>query len=343
MATISKIGFVSHLRAEPNQFILHYRKGKLVRQGAGIAYWFMPMSGSIAMLPVEDAEATTLLSERTSDLQEVNVQVTVRYRVARPELSAKRINFAVNPKSGVWTNRPLEKLAEVFRQRVQEPARNALAGLTLAQAVKTGAERLQIAVRASLYGDTEVAELGLAVVDVHVSHVSPSAEMEKALQTPAREYLQQKADEAIFARRADAVEKERTIKENELATEIELERRNEDLIERRGANQLREVTLDGEAQQLSTEAQIERSTIKTTANAKHTRISAEADADARRMIGQANADAEAARAEAWKDLPSKVLLGLAAIEFARKVENIEHLNISPNLLGDLLTDFLEKK
>ena len=120
-------------------------------------------------------------------------------------------------------------------------------------------------------------------------------------------------------------------------------RRNEELIERRGANKLREVSQDAESEKLATEAGIERSNLQADAAAKQIRQRAEADADARRAIGEAEAAAEAARAEAWKELPSKVLLGLAAIEFAKKVDHINHLNLSPNLLSDLLGEFLEGK
>jgi regulator of protease activity HflC (stomatin/prohibitin superfamily) len=343
MAAITKLGPMRHLRAEPNQFILHFSGGRLARSGAGLAYWFMPMSASIAQLPVEDAEATCLLNERTADMQAINAQVTVRYRIADPERAARRVNFSIDTATGTWTEKPLEKLSEFWSQRVLEPARRALSTMTLAEAVRSGADAVHRALTAALHNDPELADMGLAVVELHVVRVSPSAEMEKALATPARESLQQKADEAIFRRRADAVEKERAIKENELATQIELERRNEDLIQRRGANKLREVTQNAEADKLATEAAIERNELNATSMAAQTRTRAEAEAEAARVMGQASADAEAARAAAWKDLPSKVLLGLAALEFARKVEHINHLNLSPNLLGDLLQEFLGDK
>jgi len=51
--------------------------------------------------------------------------------------------------------------------------------------------------------------------------------MEKAMEAPIRECIQQEADEAAFARRALAVEKERAIKENELKNQIELAKRDE--------------------------------------------------------------------------------------------------------------------
>ncbi|MCC7509541.1 MAG: SPFH domain-containing protein [Planctomycetes bacterium] len=343
MATITKLAGLRHLRAEPNQYILHYRAGKLARQGAGIAYWFLPMSASIAQLPVEDAEATCILNERTIDMQAINVQAVIRYRIHDPERAARRVNFTISTATGTWTEQPLEKLTEFWHQRVQEPARKALSGMALTEAVRSGAEAVHNAIRAAFEHDPELADMGLAIVEVHVVRVSPSSEMEKALQTPARESMQQKADEAIFRRRADAVEKERAIKENELATQIELEKRNEMLIAQQGANKVREVTQDAEAEKLAALAGIERANLQATATAEHIRLRADADADAARALGQANADAEAARAAAWKDLPSKVLLGLAAIEFARKIEHIQHLNVSPNMLGDLLGEFLQGK
>ncbi|MCL2778241.1 MAG: hypothetical protein FWD73_09570 [Polyangiaceae bacterium] len=57
--------------------------------------------------------------------------------------------------------------------------------------------------------------------------IRPKSEMEKAMEAPIRECIQQEADEAAFARRALAVEKERAIKENELKNQIELAKRDE--------------------------------------------------------------------------------------------------------------------
>ena len=66
---------------------------------------------------------------------------------------------------------------------------------------------------------------------------SPS--VERALQTPTRERVQQEADRATFERRALAVERERAIAENELQNQIELARREEQLVAQRGANERR--------------------------------------------------------------------------------------------------------
>ena len=76
---------------------------------------------------------------------------------------------------------------------------------------------------------------------VRVVAIRPEPDLEKALQTPARELVQQEADRATFERRALAVESERAIAENELHNQIELAKREEELIAQRGQNEQRRV------------------------------------------------------------------------------------------------------
>ena len=81
---------------------------------------------------------------------------------------------------------------------------------------------------------------GIEVVAVRVVALRPEPEVERALRTPAREQIQQDADRATYERRAVAVERERAIAENELASQIELARREEQLVDQRGTNARRE-------------------------------------------------------------------------------------------------------
>lgn len=100
--------------------------------------------------------------------------------------------------------------------------------------LRNGSEQVREAVSRALTTDPEIAAMGLQRAIWVIDQIVPSAELEKALGTPMREAVQARADEAQFQRRAQAVEKERTIKENELATELELERRQQELIQKRG-------------------------------------------------------------------------------------------------------------
>ncbi len=343
MAEIRRCGPVSHLRAELNQFILHFRKGRLMRKGSGLAYWFSPLSAAVAQVPIEDIETTLVFREMSADFQEVTVQCTLRYRCADPERAAARVNFTISLDAGVWLEQPLERLASLWSQRAQQPARAYVMSVPLVEAVRSGAQTIQASMEEVLRRDPEVEAGGLVLVSVQVNRVSPTAELEKALQTPTREAIQQKADEASFQRRAMAVEKERAIKENELATEIELARRQEELIRQQGANHLQAIRQEAESEKARVEAEAERKVLAAEAGAQETRIGAEAEANARRVTGEAEAAAEAARAAAWKDSPARVILGLALGELAGKIQSIQHLNVTPDLLGEALQRLVEEK
>jgi regulator of protease activity HflC (stomatin/prohibitin superfamily) len=332
MASITSWTFARHLRAEPNQFILHFRRGRLVRKGIGLAYWFSPLSAAVAQVPAEDCETTFVLSERCDDFQTVTVQCTVTYRISDPERAALRTNFSISLANGSWLEKPLERIAALLSQRAQHPARAYLMGVPIVEAARAGAGLIQQPIEAALRSDPEIEALGIQIVSVQIDRIAPTAELEKAIQTPAREAIQQRADEAVFERRAFAVEKERTIKENELATELELARRQEELIRQHGANARLQAQEESEADRLRSEAE-----------ARRHQIVAEGQAQASRLLAAAAAEAEERRVELYRAAPSNVALGLALQEFARHVQSIQHLNLTPDLVGAALQQFLRDR
>ena len=65
-------------------------------------------------------------------------------------------------------------------------------------------------------------------------------------------------------------------------------------------------------------------------------LEAAAEAERIRAVEGARAEAERERVATYRDLPPAVLLGLAAREFAGKLDTIEHLTINPDLLAAVL-------
>ena len=55
------------------------------------------------------------------------------------------------------------------------------------------------------------------------------------------------------------------------------------------------------------------------------------------MLEGARLRAERERMAVYRDLPPAVLMGLAARELAGQIETIEHLNLTPDPLGSVLT------
>jgi regulator of protease activity HflC (stomatin/prohibitin superfamily) len=79
---------------------------------------------------------------------------------------------------------------------------------------------------ASIDGEAEasprLASIGVELAGVRFTALTPSADLARALRQPTAERLQQAADEAVFARRAAAVEKEAAIAENETRAKTKL-------------------------------------------------------------------------------------------------------------------------
>lgn len=340
MATISKYGPLRHLRAEPNQFVLHFQNGRIKRSGAGLAYWFLPLSAALAEVPVEDIATTFVLNERSRDFQALKVQCTFVYRIADPAIACSRVNFSIGADTGSWLQRPLDALATLWAQRALPPARDYLASATLEEALTRGSGAIREALLKAMREDTEIAAMGLALVNIVIDQLAPLADVEKALQTPAREAIQAKADEAIFQRRAQAVEKERAIKENELTTELELERKQELLIKQRGDNALNQVRQSAAAENEKSRGDLERQHAIAEADAKRHAISAQASAEAQRVLAAARLDETAKQHEIWRNTPSHAASGIVMARFAEQIKSIGHLNITPDLLAQHFREWL---
>ena len=56
MATIKRYPFARHLRTAPTSHVLHLHAGRLRHDGAGLAFWFRPLSAVISEIPVDDRE-----------------------------------------------------------------------------------------------------------------------------------------------------------------------------------------------------------------------------------------------------------------------------------------------
>jgi regulator of protease activity HflC (stomatin/prohibitin superfamily) len=352
MAQITRLGFFRHLRSDASAFVLHYRRGRLRRAGRGLSFLFLPQSASVAEVPADDREMPILFHGRSADFQDVAVQGVVTYRVTDPERLAERVDFTIDLARGVHLRQPLERLQLMLSQLAEQHAWTLIARTPVREILAEGPERIRERIEEGFAGAGPLEEMGLAIVSVRIGAVRPTPDLEKALEAPARERIQQQADEAAFGRRALAVEKERAIQENELKNQIELTRRQEELIAQKGQNARRQAAEEAEAGRIAAEAKAQRGRIEVEAEVARRRAQAEAEAHATRTRGAAEAQAlelgekvrvaaERARMGAYRDVPAPVLYALAAQTFATKLDRVEHLNLGEGTLGPALERLLE--
>jgi len=325
MADITRFPFVRHLRGTPTGWIQHLRRGRSAHAGTGLSFWFMPLSAVLSEVPVDDRQVPLVFHARTSDFQDVVVQASVTFRVHDPALAAARFDFSISSLDGRWRSAPLEAMNAMLTEAAQEQALSLIAGMTLTEAVTNGLAAVADRIASGLTADERLVQTGINVADVHVAAIRPEPDVERALQTPTREGIQQEADRATFERRALAVERERAIGENEMQTQIELARRQEQLVAQQGANDRRQAEEAAAAGKIQTEAEAGR----------EQRLG-EARAHSIRVRGEAEGAAESARVAAYRDISEGVLLGLALRELAGSLPKIGNLMLTPDLITPVL-------
>ena len=240
------MAWLQYFKGEPTEYILAYSNGKVFRQGAGKAFWYWKHSTSIVLVPASTTDALFVLNEATGNFQAVTLQGQITYRIAQPETIAGLLNFTINPRTRQYLSDDPEKLNQRIVNIVQTLTRKELAGLSLEDALSS-AEAMGRTVLAQMQQEPALAAMGVECLSLFYTSIKATPEMTKALEAEYREALQKRADQAIYARRADAVEQERKIKQNELSTSIDLEKRRQELVDLEGENARKQAEFEAEA------------------------------------------------------------------------------------------------
>ncbi|GLV55594.1 hypothetical protein KDH_24380 [Dictyobacter sp. S3.2.2.5] len=236
----------SYFKAEPTEYIFAYSNGRIVHEGAGSSFWYWGPSTTIARVPLSTIDAPFIFNEITSNFQAVIVQGQITYRVIDPTTISQLLNFTIDPRTHNYRSEDPAKLNQRIVNIVQMHTRNLLQRLALEDALRSS-EMLAGNVFERLRNEQALTQLGIACVSLFYTTLKATPEITKALEAEQREALQQRADQAIYSRRAEAVEQERKIKQNELSTSIALEQSRKELVGLKGENARQEAEFEAEA------------------------------------------------------------------------------------------------
>lgn len=239
---------IRFIKIQPTTYLLQYRRGAIVREGVGLAFFYYAPSTSLVAIPVGSTDEPFIFEEPTADYQTVTLQGQVSYRVADAKKLAGLMNFTLAPNGRDYLADDPEKLPQRVINLVHVLARAELQKLPLRDAIRSAANIVR-EVKKQLAESGEIASLGLEVLGFSLLAIKPTPETARALEAQTREQLLKEADEAIYARRNAAVEQERAIKENELNTEIAVENKK---------RQIRETQMDAEQAVQEKRHQLER-------------------------------------------------------------------------------------
>lgn len=106
MADITRRLGWRHLRGAPTAHVRHHHSGRLVHDGPGLSFWYRSLTAALSEVPVDDRELAMTFHARTADFQDVAVQATVTYRIGDPALASARLDFSIDPDTGIWRGAP---------------------------------------------------------------------------------------------------------------------------------------------------------------------------------------------------------------------------------------------
>jgi hypothetical protein len=338
---------IKFIKVQPTTYLLEYRSGKIVREGLGLSFFYYAPTTSLVAVPVGSSDVPFIFQETTADFQAVTIQGQVTYRVGDPKRLATLLNYTLAANGQTYVSDDPEKLQERVVHVINVLARAELQKLPLREAIRASDQLVKV-VKATLIASEEITSLGLEVLGLSILAVKPTPETARALEAETREKLLRDADEAIYARRNSAVEQERGIKENELNTEIAVENKKRQIretqMEAERAVQEKKHIQQKEALEANIALENRRKNLVALAaeNAK-----AEADARAygvaTTMKALGSADAKILQTLATAGMNPEQLIAFAFHELAANADKIGQLNISPDLLRELLGPQTPKK
>jgi regulator of protease activity HflC (stomatin/prohibitin superfamily) len=335
------------IKFQPSEYVLQYKNGRLVREGAGLAFFYFTLTSSLVQIPVGSVDVPFIFAEVTADFQEITVQGQITYRIAEPNKLTQLLNFTLTADGKNYRSDDPQKLAQRLINNAQVLMRASLKTMPL-RTVLISSDALVNSLQQQLPQLHAIDSLGVEILDVSITAIKPTPEMTRALEAEAREQILLLADQAVYSRRNAAVEQERIIKENELNTDIAVEQKQ---------RQIRETQMDAQKAIQQKERELKQAEMATKIaleqeNAqlvelasKNNRLKADDKAYSAAAIMKAFADSDPKVIQALvsSGMNANQLIAAAFRELAEGAEKIGQLNIAPDLLSELISKHPRQK
>jgi len=309
-----------YVKVPPTTFLMQFRNGRLKRQGAGLSFFHFVPTSTIVSVPLASTDVPFIFPDTTADFQAITVQGHLTYRVADPGRLARALDYSLRSE-GYASDDPL-KLPALLSQRAQAATRAEVQARALRRAL-VEADAIAVRVGGTLRESPDLAALGVELLGFTILAIRPAPETARALEAEARERLLREADDAVYGRRNNAVEQERRIKENELATEVAVEAKRREIEETRLAGQ---IAIEERRREL----------VAVEADNSRTRADALSYATDKQLDPIRRLDPKALQVLAAGSADPRPLVAMAFQEIAHNAAKVGTLNISPDLLETLL-------
>jgi len=335
---------IKFIKFQPSEYVLKYKKGKVVKEGAGISFHYYAPTTSIVMVPIASSDCPFMFEEVTADFQTVSIQGQVTYRIVDRKNVAGMLNFSLAIKNGnkSYISDDPQKLPVRISNLVRVMAKKHIENLKLSDAIRSS-ETLANSIFEDMRKNGEINQLGIEIMGLTVLAVQPNKDTSRALEAETREKILKMSDDAVYERRNASIEQERGVKENEYNTEIAIENKR---------RQVRETQLDAEQAEMKKQNELKNEQLDAEISLEEKRKAlialsaenskAEADAKAYELKAMMNAlsgvDTDVIRALAAIGMQPHTLIANAFQNLAGNAEKIGHLNITPDLIREMMAE-----
>jgi hypothetical protein len=333
---------IHFIKFQPTQYVIKYRKGKIVKEGAGLSFFYYAPTTSIVAIPLSSSDAPFMFEQITADFQTVTIQGQVIYRVIDQKKIAQLLNFTLNPRGLAHVSDDPQKLSQRIVNVARVLTKQYIETLQLKDTLKA-TESLSQKLITDIKQNKEIQSLGVEILGLSILAVLPNKDTARALEAESREQILKKADDAIYERRNSSIEQERRIKENELNTEVAIETKKKEIRETQmdAEKSVQEKRNEIKKEQMAAEILLEEKRKNlvelTVENSK-----AEADAKAYELGAMLKTmqgmDIEVLQALANVGMQPNKLMAIAFQQIADKAEKIGQLNITPDLLQQIMKE-----
>lgn len=334
---------IKYKKFEPTEYVMKVKKGKIVKKGLGLSFFYNTMTTSMMVLPATAFDASFAFDNiMTSDFQNVSVQGDISYTISDYERAARMVDFSYK-KSKSENQESLSEAKQKMAKRILNLAKvyvtKFVSSKSVREAIISG-DALAADLRERLKQDETMQEFGLELVSVSILGIMAKLDTQKALEAATREEILKQQDDAIYKRRNAAIEQERIVKENELNTEIKIaekqKEKREKEMETKRLVQEKQAELD--TKKLANDIRLEEENRKLvdlqTENEKKKSDAKAYDSEVL-LKTFAGIDAEIVKALVTSGMDSKALIAKAFAEIGDKADKIGVLNVSPDLLETL--------
>lgn len=327
---------------QPNEFVIQYHKGQVKRSGTSLSCWYYAPKTTMVMLPVGSKELPFMLEELTADFQTVTVQGHLVYRISDFNQLTELMNFGIDVIHKSYLSDDPIKLSQRVINMASVCVKKRIEKMTLTTAIQS-TDALATQVLQDLSKSVEIKQYGLELLGFSILAITPNKETTRALEAQTREAILKLADDAIYARRNAAILQERTIRENELNTEKAVVDKQREIADAEMASKRQKQTAEHQLIQSQLDFEIAK-----TETQKQLVIS---DSENQKIVSEAKIyelsqimsilktiDPLTIRALVSQNVDAKSLIAFAFQDLAQNANKIGTLNISPDLLKQLLSD-----